>query len=475
LVVVASVLGSVNVFGPVLMVALVRAGRGKLAGTLVKLLYRTDGGRAAVGRLLAQAALQVGDTRAARELAGSTDASVLTQALQQERDWDGVLALGADPGLVSSSTRAAPVVGNEWLLAEARIEALVELDRLAEARAEVQAMNATFDATPAAQTPLAFRSLTLSKARVAAAAGDVESVKALVQQSMVGVRPATLYGILGRAADRAGAHEAAVKLFTQAAAEGRGRPRGFYEAEVVRLGGTVPARSVVTVTKTPVTLVLVAVLAVAYGAQVLVDRVSGLVIVLGQYIDPSTLIAAYVQGIPGLPAAGAWWRNLTYAFVHGNLVHVGFNLWVLFDIGRMYERRRGWGDLLAAFVIGTAGGAWLTSVMQAGQPLVLVGASGGVLGLAGALLADALFSRSGTDMTLVRSLLQWMALILLFSVLPGVSLWGHAGGVMGGFVYGALRGRVPGRTTGTVVGSAAACLLALALFSAVSTMVPLLP
>src|SRR5690606_33991228 len=130
---------------------------------------------------------------------------------------------------------------------------------------------------------------------------------------------------------------------------------------------------------------------------------------------------------------------------------------------------------LVAFVVGTAGGAWLTSVMQAGQPLVLVGASGGVLGVAGALVADALLGGKGADMTLVRSLLQWMALILLFSVLPGVSLWGHAGGVLGGFVYGAIRGRLPGRAVGQVLGTAAACLLALALFSAVSTTLPLLP
>jgi len=476
LVAVASVIGLAYVFGPVLMVALVRAGLWRLAGASVKLLYRTEGARAAVGRLLAQAALQVGDTEAARELAGRADAMVLTQALWLERDWPGVLASGADSGMGrgSSPDMAAPV-GNEVLLAEARIEALIELDRLPEARGELQRMAAALDASPASLTPLAFRSLTLSRARLAAAVGDIDSVKSLLQQPMVGVRPAILYGILGRAADRAGAREAAVKLYTQATTEAQGRPRGFYEAEVVRLGGTVPPRSVVKSAKTPATLVLVAVLAAAYGAQVLVDKVRGLVVVLGQYLDPSTLIAAYVQGIPGLPAAGAWWRNLSYAFLHGNLVHVGFNLWVLFDIGRMYERRRGWGDLVAAFVIGTAGGAWLTSIVQAGQPLVLVGASGGVLGVAGALLADALLSRSGADMTLVRSLLQWMALILLFSVLPGVSLWGHAGGVLGGFIYGAVRDRLPGRVPGLVFGSIAACALALALFSAIATMVPLLP
>lgn len=476
LVVIACIIGPVYVFGPVLMIALVRAGQWRPAASLVRILYRTEGGRAAVGRLLAQAALQVGDVAAAGALTSRDDDVVKAQILQLERDWHGVVALG---GHIPLTTGASPgttaPIGNEWLVAEARIEALIELDRLQEAEAELRALSAAFEASPAAQTPLAFRAVTLSRARFAAAVGDLERVKTLVQEPMVGVRPAVLYGILGRAADRAGAHEAAVRLYTQAATEAQGRPRGFYEAEVIRLGGTVPPRTAVRSSKTPVTFILLGVIAAAYAAQVLVDRARGLVVVLGQYVDPSTLIAAYVQGIPGLPATGAWWRLLTYAFVHGNLLHVGFNLWVLFDIGRMYERRRGWGDLLAAFTIGTAGGAWLTSVMQAGQPLVLVGASGGVLGVAGALLADALLNRKGADMTLVRSLLQWMALILLFSVLPGVSLWGHAGGVVGGFVYGAVRGRLPGRATGQVLGAAAACLLAFALFSAVSTTWPLLP
>src|SRR5690606_12027877 len=138
-----------------------------------------------------------------------------------------------------------------------------------------------------------------------------------------------------------------------------------------------------------------------------------------QVFEPSSLIAAYLQGLPGIPAGDAWWRFVTYGFVHGNVVHIGFNLWVLLDLGRLYERRRGWGDLIAAFVAGTVGGALLTSVAQAGQPLILVGASGGILAIAGALLADALLRRSAEDRLLLRSLLQWMALIMLFSVLPG--------------------------------------------------------
>ena len=165
---------------------------------------------------------------------------------------------------------------------------------------------------------------------------------------------------------------------------------------------------------------------------------------LGTLFQPSNLVAAFLQGMPALPAAEAWWRYLSYAFLHGNFVHLGFNLWVLYDIGRHYEQRRGWGDMLAAFTLGTAAGAWLTSIFQAGQQLILVGASGGILGVAGALLAEALLGRSQSDRLLLRSLMQWMVILLLFSLaVPGVSLWGHVGGVVGGFVYGIARLRLP--------------------------------
>src|SRR5690606_40255079 len=136
--------------------------------------------------------------------------------------------------------------------------------------------------------------------------------------------------------------------------------------------------------------------------------------------------------------------------------------------------RSGWGDLLTAFLAGTVGGALLTGVMQVGQPLILVGASGGILGVAGALLASALRRRNAADTVLLKSLLQWMALIMLFSVLPGVSLWGHAGGLLGGFAFGLLRGRIEGEVVGRVAGTISAAALAVALLTAIITVVPLL-
>jgi rhomboid protease GluP len=220
-----------------------------------------------------------------------------------------------------------------------------------------------------------------------------------------------------------------------------------------------------------------AVLALTYLVQVLADKYIGLLSVGGQGIHASSVVAAFVQGVPGVPDANVWWRYLTYAFIHGSILHIGLNVWVLLDIGRLYERRRGWGDVLAAFTLGTAAGALATTIFQAGQPLVLLGASGGILGVAGALLAEAALSRSASDRLLLRSLLQWVALLLVFSIaIPGVSLWGHVGGIVGGFVYGAVRLRSGvGQRFSQAAGWFCAGLLALAVISALTSVVPLLP
>ena len=89
-------------------------------------------------------------------------------------------------------------------------------------------------------------------------------------------------------------------------------------------------------------------------------------------------------------------------------------------------------------------GAFLTVLVGSSGPLILVGASGGILGMAGALLADAWRGQTQQDRLMTRSLVQWMALIVVFSLaVPGVSLWGHVGGVVGGLLWGFVRQGLP--------------------------------
>lgn len=472
LVTVASIVGPLFVFGPLAMVALVRSGRWRWARAAVSALYWAHDGRAAVGRLLAQAALQEGDPEAALALAPDRDPLLLAQAYLLEEAWGEVLKLDLPP------SGAGGVPDNAFLGAAARIEALIESGEVEQARMETRALRSRFEASR--RGPLGYRAVVLSEARLAAEDGDFERTRQAIEQPLVGVRPGTLYAILARAAEQSGRPDVAVRAYGAAHGASSGALQQRFARRLAVLGQAPPVTTR-RAQRPLATYALAASLAAAYVVQVVADRSYGLVHALGQAYDVSTVVAAYLQQLPGLPAVGAWWRTLSYAFVHGNLIHIGFNLWVLFDLGRLYERRRSWSDVLAAFVAGTAGGALLTAALQAGQPLILVGASGGILGIAGALLADALASKNAADRLLLRSLLQWMALLMVFSLaVPGVSLWGHVGGVAGGLAWGLLRGRLPAtgrsaRQVGQAVGALAVGLLVLALVSAFTTVVPRLP
>lgn len=460
----AMVIGPLYVFGPVLLLALVRANRTGLAATGMRLLYWTPMGRRALGRWLAVAALHEGDPAGALALASEPDELLSAQAALLQGRWEGAIehARSVVQGQYPDDAKA--------VAREVAVAAHLELGQLEAATAEAMTLTSAFDQRR--DGPMKFRAVTLANARVAAANGDLVRVRELLSQPLAGVRPATLFAVLGRAADRAGQEELAVESWRSASADARGVLKDRYDA-ILRSRGAAPA--VRASTPAPVaTYLLLAAIVIAYIGQELLNGALPPVRLIGVYLRPSDFVAAYAHGIPGVPGQGAWWRYLSYAFLHANLVHIGFNAWVLFDLGRAVERRRGWGDVLASFAAGVVGGALLASVLDAGRPMLLVGASGGVFGVAAALTIDAIGRRSRNDMLLLRSMAVFLGLNMLFSFIPGVSLWGHVGGLVGGGLYMVLRSALPWRAVGSVSGAIGATALALALGTALVTVLPLL-
>jgi len=320
--------------------------------------------------------------------------------------------------------------------------------------------------------PILTRVAQMAEVRLAAARGRLEEAQRHLQPPPAGVPPHELFAVLAQAAERGG-HPAAGELWGRAYASAPPPLRPRYADKVQAAGGALPTIRA----RNPLgTWALTAAIVVAYLGQLSLDRIASPVATALGRLDPSQAAAAFLMGVPGVSGGDAWWRFLSYAFVHGNLVHIALNAWVLIDIGRMYEARRTWGDLLAAFAFGTLMGGYLTQVAQSGQVVVLVGASGGVLGVAGALLADVLRGRGAADRALTRSLVQWMALIALLSVaVPGVSLWGHVGGVIGGLLWGFARQGLPGdRRLSDAAGVLSAGVLAIAFAAAVGVAVSLL-
>jgi rhomboid protease GluP len=139
---------------------------------------------------------------------------------------------------------------------------------------------------------------------------------------------------------------------------------------------------------------------------------------------------------------GEWWRVFAFQFLHGGPVHVGFNLIGLWSLGRDVEPRLGTLRTLAVyFGAGTAGGLlmlFLTAFTER-APQLLVGASGGIMGLAGAEIALALRALAKHDSSTLKQQLGRSALLVGVQttfdlVTPQVSALAHLSGVFTGFV-----------------------------------------
>jgi membrane associated rhomboid family serine protease len=155
-------------------------------------------------------------------------------------------------------------------------------------------------------------------------------------------------------------------------------------------------------------------------------------------------------------AEGAPWRLFSYALVHAGLIHAGMNAWVMWDVGRLLERRSGPASVAGSFVFGTVGGSLLSAALM--DDGGLVGASGGVLGVGGALLVNAYLRSAKEGTQLFRGVGTWLIIIMAFSVMfPRVSIWGHLGGIVAGAAFGFVFDRTRSRVVdvGVLVASVA--------------------
>ena len=131
-----------------------------------------------------------------------------------------------------------------------------------------------------------------------------------------------------------------------------------------------------------------------------------------------------------------WWRLVTAMFLHGGLIHIGFNMMSLMQFGPALEELYGSGRYLFLYVVTGALG-FLSSALTGHFS---VGASGALLGLIGAMLAVTT-KRGGSFMRELRSRLIISVVILFaigFSRSFGIDNSAHIGGFAVGFVMGKI-------------------------------------
>jgi membrane associated rhomboid family serine protease len=134
------------------------------------------------------------------------------------------------------------------------------------------------------------------------------------------------------------------------------------------------------------------------------------------------------------------WRFVTAIFLHGGLLHIGFNMWVLMDIGPMVEELYGSARYLFLYVVTGVGGYLLSSSVGHFS----VGASGSLLGLVGVLLAATTGRKSMAAQALRSALIRWLIYIAVLGIISsGTDNFAHIGGLASGYVLGRM---MPDRT-----------------------------
>jgi membrane associated rhomboid family serine protease len=139
-------------------------------------------------------------------------------------------------------------------------------------------------------------------------------------------------------------------------------------------------------------------------------------------------------------AAGEWWRIFTSAFFHLGLLHLGFNMYVLYLYGPIAERVYGSLEFAVIYLLCAAGGSVLTILIDPFQ--FAAGASGAIFGVVGLLFVasrrhHAVMGREARMM--VAGIGSYLVFLLIFTfVVPGISWTGHLGGLIVGAVIGFL-------------------------------------
>jgi rhomboid protease GluP len=143
---------------------------------------------------------------------------------------------------------------------------------------------------------------------------------------------------------------------------------------------------------------------------------------------------------------GQYWRLVSAMFLHGDgtvrgdLLHLGVNLWALWQLGRLYEIMFGTRRfLLIYFVTGIA--ASITSLLHnAGAS---VGASGAIFGILGALISSIRrsprFRHERWAKGVIQQLVFWIIVNIAIGMsFPQIDMAAHLGGLIAGLLLGAL-------------------------------------
>ncbi|MBA3908132.1 MAG: rhomboid family intramembrane serine protease [Pseudonocardiales bacterium] len=166
--------------------------------------------------------------------------------------------------------------------------------------------------------------------------------------------------------------------------------------------------------------------------------------------------------VPADVAGGEWWRLFTAGFLHIGPLHIAFNMYALWVLGRDLEIVLGRARFLALYLISLLGGS-AAVVLFADPQQYVAGASGAVFGLMSGLLLVLLRLRRHYGQVVAVIVLN----LVISQVVPGISIAGHVGGLVVGALAAAALVFAPARRR-TLIQTAALLGLTVVLLAAIA-------
>jgi len=156
---------------------------------------------------------------------------------------------------------------------------------------------------------------------------------------------------------------------------------------------------------------------------------------LSQTIFGYDILFSLFGKINQLIIQGQFWRLITPILLHGSFLHIGFNMYALYMIGPMLEKKYGFWPFISLYLVG---GLWGNTLSFLLSPNPSLGASTAIFGLIAAQGVYVYKNRhllGPSARPMLMNIIMVIVVNLMLGLSPGIDNWGHMGGMLGGLFF----------------------------------------
>ena len=162
----------------------------------------------------------------------------------------------------------------------------------------------------------------------------------------------------------------------------------------------------------------------------------------GEVLFGFDMVASLGLKVNDLIMQGQYWRLFTPMFLHGSILHLGFNMYALYIFGPGLERYYRHGRFILLFLLGGFAGNVFSFMFSASPSLGSSTAIFGLLGAEGVFLYRNQKVLGGVARRALNNIIMIAIINFMIGLSPGIDNWGHMGGLIGGTIFAWIGGPI---------------------------------